>query len=93
MRMFFPRVFRLFCLILLLSQVAHIRTSTPSPLSLVQPTSPTSLVRPTLLHPRDHPLLPSPPPPSPNEAPPTGRFADDPRSPPPGFKGPPSGRP
>ncbi|KAI3896413.1 hypothetical protein MKW92_046455 [Papaver armeniacum] len=92
MRMFFPRVFRLFCLILLLSQVAYIRTSTPSPLSLVQPTSPTSLVRPTL-HPHDHPLLPSPPPPSPSEAPPTGRFADDPRSPPPGFKGSPSGRP
>ncbi|RZC53771.1 hypothetical protein C5167_012619 [Papaver somniferum] len=47
----------------------------------------------TSLHPRDHPLLPSPPPPSPSEAPPTGRFADDPRSPPPGFKGSPSGRP
>ncbi|KAI3891075.1 hypothetical protein MKW98_007380 [Papaver atlanticum] len=75
MRMFFPQVFRLFYLILLLSQVAYIRTSSPT------------------LHPRDHPLLPSPPPPSPSKAPPTGRFADDSRSPPPGFKGSPSGRP
>ncbi|KAI3880464.1 hypothetical protein MKX03_031015 [Papaver bracteatum] len=91
MRMFFPKVFRLFCLIVLSSQVAYIRTSTPLPLSLVQPTSLTSLS--PNLHPRDHPLLSSPPPPSPSEAPPTGRFADDPRSPPPGFKGSPSGRP
>ncbi|KAI3919728.1 hypothetical protein MKX01_000169 [Papaver californicum] len=92
MGMFFSQVFRLFCLILFLSQVACIRTSPPLPLSVVQPTSPTSL-RPAV-QPRDRPLLPSPPPPPPSDAPPTGRFADDPRSPPPGrFKGPPSGRP
>ncbi|KAI3919727.1 hypothetical protein MKX01_000168 [Papaver californicum] len=85
MGMFFSQVFRLFCLILFLYQVACIRTSLLSPsLSPVHPPLQTSSYPPV------RPLRPPPP----GRGPPQGRFTDRPRSPPPDLlKGPPGGCP